>query len=89
MPRVHRCRALGCHNVVEWPARYCAQHKSLEATADEKNATIGSTTTSHAIVQSASVNSTSFTKQNNGSTFVNWCLIEITIYANTAKHVEG
>ncbi|WKZ96856.1 HNH endonuclease [Lacticaseibacillus paracasei] len=36
MPRVHRCRALGCHNVVEWPARYCAQHKSLEATADEK-----------------------------------------------------
>lgn len=36
MPRVHRCRALGCHNVVEWPARYCAQHKSFEAAADEK-----------------------------------------------------
>ncbi|QFR25155.1 HNH endonuclease [Schleiferilactobacillus harbinensis] len=35
MPRVHRCRANGCHNMVEWPAHYCTQHKSLEAAADE------------------------------------------------------
>ena len=36
MPRVHRCRAAGCHNMVEWPANYCSQHQSLEATLQTK-----------------------------------------------------
>lgn len=36
MPRVHRCRADGCHNMVEWPAHYCTLHQSLEATLQTK-----------------------------------------------------
>jgi 5-methylcytosine-specific restriction endonuclease McrA len=29
MPKVHRCRAAGCHEMVEWPAIYCDKHKAL------------------------------------------------------------
>lgn len=38
MPRVHRCRANGCHNMVEWPANYCPAHAGMEAALEAKHA---------------------------------------------------
>lgn len=37
MPRVHRCRAVGCHEMVEWPAIYCDKHKDLASKTEYRD----------------------------------------------------